>query len=687
MPNRLACETSPYLLQHAQNPVDWYPWAAEALQRARDEDRPIFLSIGYSACHWCHVMEHESFEDPEIAARLNASFVCIKVDREERPDLDQIYMQAVQAISGRGGWPMSVFLTPQLEPFYGGTYWPPRSRLGLPGFDQVIAAVVDAWQQRREATAQQARRLTEHIASVSAVPGGGVELDESLLRAAAAQLQRSFDATHGGFGTAPKFPHPIDLQLLLRLEQRFGQQTLLPLVRITLDKMAAGGIYDHLAGGFARYSVDERWLVPHFEKMLYDNALLAATYLDAFLVTGNAQDACVVRETLDYVLRDMTDPSGGFHSTEDADSEGQEGTYYLWNPAEICQILGPELGERFCYVYDVSEAGNFEHQNILHLPRSWAQCAQRLKIDVDVLRAQMAAARVRLLSAREQRARPGKDDKILVSWNGLMIDALARAARGLGQPRYLQAAASAAHFIRQHVRRPDGRLFHCWRAGQPRWDAYLDDYANLAQALVSLYEASFDETWIDWACELVEQMLAHFRDDAGGALWYTAHDHEALIVRTKELPDSSVPASNAMAALALIRLGRLTGRTAYLEAAHAILTAAGVILQRAPAAAGQMLIALDLWLGPLYEIVIIGDPQQTAVAETLTDLNRTFLPRSVVACRTADGPSSGSQPLDALFANKPPRDEPPAVYVCQLGRCQQPASGREHARRLWEGLR
>ena len=559
----------------------------------------------------------------------------------------------------------------------------------MPGFDQVIAAVVDAWKQRREQTEQQARRLTEHMAAVSAFPAAGVALDESLLQAAARQLQQSFDATYGGFGTAPKFPHPIDLQLLLRLDQRFGQQTLLPLVRTTLDQMAAGGIYDHLGGGFARYSVDQRWLVPHFEKMLYDNALLASTYLDAYLATGHDQDARVVRETLDYVLRDMTDPCGGFHSTEDADSEGQEGKYYVWTPAEVCRVLGPEIGARFCDVYDVTEAGNFEQQqqNILHRPRSWDQCAQRLKIDGDLLRQQMAAARQQLLAAREQRVRPGKDDKILVSWNGLMIDALARAARGLCEPRYRQAAAVAAHFIRQHLRRPDGRLLHGWRAGRPRGDAFLDDYANLANALVSLYEASFDETWIAWACELVQQMLAHFRDPAGGALWYTASDHESLIIRTKELHDSSVPASNAMAATVLIRLGRLTGRTAYLETAHAILTAAGAMMQRVPAATGQMLIALDLWLGPLHEIVIVGDPQQSDVAAALADLNQTFLPRTVVACRPADRPPDGSPALDALFADKRPLDESPAVYVCQHGSCQQPIQGRDPARQLWQRLR
>ncbi len=686
MPNRLSHESSPYLLQHAENPVDWYPWGSEALQRARQEDRPIFLSIGYSACHWCHVMEHESFEDPQIAKLMNEHFVCVKVDREERPDLDQIYMQAVQAISGRGGWPMSVFLTPDLEPFYGGTYWPPRARMGMPGFDQVLHAVAEAWQQRREETSAQAKKLTEHIASISTAQVPSTDLDESLLSAAAEGLRQSFDPVHGGFGAAPKFPHAMDLQLLLRLAKRFGQEDLHSMVRTTLDRMAAGGIYDHLGGGFARYSVDARWLVPHFEKMLYDNGLLAATYVDAYLAGGDPRDAAVVREILDYVLRDMTDSQGGFHSTEDADSEGEEGKYYVWTPAEIERVLGPERARQFCYVYDVSEGGNFEGRNILHLPRTWEQCGHHLKIDPEQLQQQMAEDRMRLLEVRQQRIRPGKDDKILVAWNGLMIDALARASRALNEPRYHQAATNAARFLRQHLRKPDGRLLHCWRNDEAKLDAYLDDYSTLANALISLYEVTLDETWIDWAGDLLDVMLEDFRDPDGGALFFTARDHEKLIVRAKDLYDNAVPGGNSLAAIALIRLGRLTSRADYLEAAEQILTAASGILQRIPAAAGQMLIALDLWLGPLYEIVVVGDPAEPAVANTIEDLNRVFLPHSVLACRSATSSAEDSARLDPLFAGKQLLDESPTVYVCQHGTCQQPVRGREQAQQLWKQL-
>ncbi len=686
MPNQLVHETSPYLLQHAHNPVDWCPWGPEALERARAENRPIFLSIGYSACHWCHVMEHESFEDPEIARLLNDNFVCIKVDREERPDLDQIYMQAVQAMTGRGGWPMSVFLTPELDPFYGGTYWPPRSRMGMPGFDQVVASVTQAWQQRRDEAAAQARQLREHIASISAARAPATELKEDLLSAAAAHLQQTFDPIHGGFGAAPKFPHAMDLQLLLRLEQRLRQSALGSVVRTTLDKMAAGGIYDHLGGGFARYSVDQRWLVPHFEKMLYDNALLAATYVDAFLATGNEQDAIVVREILDYILRDMTDPAGGFHSTEDADSQGEEGKFYVWTPAEIERVLGPDVAARFCYVYDVSEGGNFEGRNILHLSRTWEQSARQLQTDPKTLRRQMDEARLKLRAVRSERIRPAKDDKILVSWNGLMVDALARAARALNEPEYLKAAVNAARFLQNHLRKSDGRLLHCWRQGQAKLDAYLDDYAMLANALVSLYEASLDEIWLAWSCELLEFILQDFRDDDTGACFYTAEHHESLIVRVRDLHDNAVPSGNAMAAMALLRAGRLTCRTDFLEAAEAILMAASGLMQRVPAAMSQMLIALDLWLGPLHEIVIVGNVHDLHVTETLRDFNQRFLPRTVLAVRDEQQLAPHANLLAPLFSGKQALDETPTVYACEQGTCQRPVTGRQQAAAVWDKL-
>ncbi|MCA9228017.1 MAG: thioredoxin domain-containing protein, partial [Planctomycetales bacterium] len=635
---------------------------------------------------WCHVMEHESFENEAIAHELNARFVCVKVDREERPDLDQIYMNAVQIMTGRGGWPMSVFLTPDLQPFFGGTYWPPSSRMGMPGFDQVIRAVDDAWQNRREAAVEQATELTRHLQQAGVIESSGEGLTSQLLTGAAAHLERVFDFRHGGFGSAPKFPHPMDVQLLLRVWRRHPRDGVLHMVRLTLDKMASGGIYDHLGGGFARYSVDERWLVPHFEKMLYDNGLLASAYLDGYLATGDPQYARIVRETCDYVLRDMTDAAGGFHSTEDADSEGEEGKFYVWSPQEVRELLGDERAERFCYVYDVTDSGNFEGHSILNLPKSIEQCAALRHWDVDELRRELAESRQALFAAREQRVRPGKDDKVLVSWNALMIDALARAAGVLDEPRYLQAAQAAAHFIREQMRRPDGRLLHAWRGDQAKFDAYLDDYAYLANALVSLYMADLDECWIDWAVELAETMLSHFADDADGGFYFTAEDHEQLIARNKDLHDASVPSGNAMAATALVRLGKLTGRQEFLEAAKRTLKFGQGLMARSPAAAGQMLIAADMWLGPFVEIAILGDPAEAATRDALSGLRRSFLPNAVWAVRDSVGSAGSTAHLGALFAGKTATErESPTVYVCENFACQAPVTGEAIAEK-WRAL-
>ena len=447
MPNRLAHETSPYLLQHQNNPVDWYAWGEEAIEKARREEKPIFLSIGYSACHWCHVMEHESFENAEIAALLNESFVSIKVDREERPDLDQIYMNAVQMLTGRGGWPMSVFLTPELKPFYGGTYWPPHSSRGMPGFDQILAAVVDAWKNRRDQALTAADQITAELQKVGSIgDAADGDLSRELIEGAVSQLSRAFDRTYGGFGQAPKFPHPMDLRLLLATSGSAHDSGQVDMVRLTLDRMAAGGIYDHLGGGFYRYSTDARWLIPHFEKMLYDNALLARAYLDAYLVTGEANYARVVRETLDYVLRDMTDPAGGFYSTEDADSEGHEGLFYTWTPDEIEAVLGEERGSTFGRIFDVTDSGNFEGRNNLNLPKTLEQCASLLKRTPADLAAELAQSKAELLAARDKRVRPGRDDKVIVAWNGLMIDTMARAGAALGEANYIIAADAAGEF-------------------------------------------------------------------------------------------------------------------------------------------------------------------------------------------------------------------------------------------------
>jgi uncharacterized protein len=696
MPNRLAHESSPYLLQHRDNPVDWYPWGKEAIEKARREDKPIFLSIGYSACHWCHVMEHESFENEAIARVLNENFVPIKVDREERPDLDQIYMNAVQMLTGHGGWPMSVFLTPDLKPFYGGTYWPPHSSRSMPGFDQILAAVIDAWKNRREHALTAADQLTAELRNVGEAGGGDDDsLNASLIERAVGQLHRSFDSANGGFGSAPKFPHPMDLQLLVRVAQRTGQQGPLDMVRFTLDRMAAGGIYDHLGGGFARYSVDARWLVPHFEKMLYDNALLASAYLDAYLIfrqgaTGSdsaeSEEALaelvahnyarVLRETLNYVIRDMTDPAGGFYSTEDADSEGHEGLFYTWTPDEIEAVLGEERGATFGRVYDVSDIGNFEGRNILNLPKTPAQSAAILRREPSELAAELAESREKLFAAREKRVRPGRDDKVIIAWNGLMIDAMARAGAALNEPEYVITADEAAKFILKKMRRDGGRLLHTYRDGQAKLDAYLDDYASLANSFVSLYEANFDERFIDEAVQLMDIVLEKFAHSAGG-FFYTADDHEQLITRTKELTDSSTPSGNALAATALLRLGKLLGRGKYLDAAQKTLAAAVPIMERAPMAAGQMLLALDRYLGPAHELVLVGDFSRDDTKDALGAIHRRFLPRSVCAARDSKQAANGfrSPHLVELFAGKSSPDGKPVLYICQNFACQEPAIG------------
>ncbi len=673
--NHLASESSPYLLQHQNNPVDWYPWGPEALGRARSENKPIFLSIGYSACHWCHVMEHESFENERISRILNQHFINIKVDREERPDLDHIYMNAVQMMTGRGGWPMSVFLTPELKPFFGGTYWPPDNRMGMPGFEQIITAVQDAWQNRREAAEQQAAHLTQALTQLGPTAGETLALNLELLNNAASRLEQVFDRQHGGFGNAPKFPHAADLQFLLRIEQRTKRPQLLDMVQLTLDKMARGGIYDHLAGGFARYSVDDRWLVPHFEKMLYDNALLAEAYLDAHLVTREARYARVVREIADYVLTYMTDRSGGFHSTEDADSEGVEGKFYVWTVAEIKEILGAEAGERFCTVYDVRPGGNFEGRSILNLPRTLAQCAELLRWDLASLTRELDQSRRKLLEARDKRVRPGKDDKVLVSWNALMINVLARAAAPLDRPTYLDAARRAANFLLEHVGRSDGRLLHCWRQGQAKLDAYLDDYTYMVNALVTLYETDFDERWLQQAVRLADVVLDHFQDARDGGFYFTADDHEPLITRTKDLYDSSIPSGNAMAAAALARLASLSGRSDFLEAAQATLQWAGSALRDNPSACGQLLIAADFLLGPMRQMVLIGGRDSEGLREVVQGLRGQFLPRTVIAARPADPPLTESSPLATLFAGKQPLDDQVTAFICEDFTCQQPLAG------------
>ncbi|MCR4413577.1 MAG: thioredoxin domain-containing protein, partial [Thermoguttaceae bacterium] len=658
-----------------------YPWGAEALERARQEDKPIFLSIGYSACHWCHVMAHESFENARIAEFLNSRFVCIKVDREEHPELDHLYMEAVQMLSGHGGWPMSVFLTPELEPFFGGTYWPPAPRGPMPGFLQVLAAVDEAWRTRREDILQQARTLTALLRD-DAREGvsGGAAPGRDLLDQAYATLSRAFDATWGGFGGAPKFPQPLHLRLLLRRWGRSGEKAALDMVRVTLDRMAAGGIYDHLGGGFHRYSTDPRWLVPHFEKMLYDNALLSVCYLEAWQATGDPRYARIVRETLDYVLCDMTDPAGGFHSTEDADSEGREGLYYLWTLDEVRRVLGPEKAETFAYVYDVTASGNFEGRNILNLPKTIEQVARLRQRDLGELEGELAAGRRALFEARSKRIRPGRDDKVVVAWNGLMIEALARAAAALGEPRYLRAARTAADFLLTDLRRDDGRLWHTWRAGRPSIDGFLDDYAALVNGLLWLYEAEFDERWIDEALRLAEQMVDRFADRDRGGFFMAAADHGSLIVRKKDLFDSATPSGGGLATAVLGRLGRLCGRGDFLELAERALQDALPRMEQFPMGTAQWLLALDTALGPTPEVVVLGSLDEAATGEVLDRLRRRYIPDKIVAFRR-DASTGGrrSPALEGIFGGKASIPPGPTVYVCENFTCQAPVSGKDAA--------
>jgi uncharacterized protein YyaL (SSP411 family) len=705
MPNRLARESSPYLLQHQNNPVDWYPWGPEAIGKAKAESKPIFLSIGYAACHWCHVMEHESFENEPIARYLNEHFVSIKVDREERPDLDQIYMNAVQIMTGRGGWPMSVFLTPDRKPFYGGTYWPPTAKMGMPGFEQVLVAVVDAWRNRREIAIKQAEEMTGYLQNIEQAEDGAVSPPlplgegrgegvspgeaQKLLDNAARSLRRAFDSRHGGFGSAPKFPHSMDLQLLLRLWKRQPSDDLLHMVTFTLDKMAAGGIYDHLAGGFARYSVDERWLVPHFEKMLYDNALLTSACLDAFQATGEPRLARIASETCDYILRYMTEagPHGGaFHSTEDADSEGEEGKFYVWTPAEIKQVLGNEKGDKFCYVYDVTEQGNFEHgQSILNLPKTIEQCAKLKNWDLAQLEAELAESRTLLLDERDRRVRPGKDDKVLLSWNALMIDALARAATILEEHyvEYAGACDVAATFIVNQMRTAEGQLLHTWRKGHAKIPGFLDDYAYYIQALISHYQVSFVEHLIDEADLFARRMCELFEDKQQGGFFYTSSEQEPLIARNKDLHDASVPSGNAMAATALLRLGKLTGNTDYLESAGRTLSVAKSVMERSPTGAGQMLIALDMWLGPMQELVLIGGDDESGNRQLHDLLRRSYRPNAVIAYRpgrprkASDPPDRRSPRLEPLFSGRTAVGGQPTLYICENFACQAPIVGVE----------
>ena len=669
--NRLAQESSPYLLQHAHNPVDWYSWGEEALQRARNEDKPIFLSVGYSACHWCHVMEHESFEDEATAALMNKLFINIKVDREERPDLDAIYMDAVQAMTGQGGWPMSVWLTPEGKPFHGGTYYPKEPRYGIPSFQQVLRAVADAYQSRREQVDGQAERLTALLQRSTALPAESGDLGTDLLDEAIGQLLQSFDEEEGGFGSQPKFPQPMILDFALAYFSRTGDLDALHLTELTLEKMALGGLYDQLGGGFHRYSVDRFWLVPHFEKMLYDNAQLLRTYLHGWQVTGRPLFRQVVEQTIDFVLREMTAPEGGFYSTQDADSEGHEGKFFVWDQAEIDSVLDPQSAAVFSDYYGVSKRGNFEGHTILSVVRSTEEVGRRFQLSAAAVEQLLQQARSVLFSRRELRIRPGRDEKILTEWNGLMIHALAECGSLLNRPDALAAACQAADFVLAALSQPDGRLFRSYQGGRARFNAYLEDYAAFSRSLVALYEATFDLRWLGEAARLAQWIFAQFYDPAGG-FFQTGVDHETLIVRRKEFIDNALPSGNSLAAEVLLRLAILLDKPDYRRETERILLSMKEAMARQPTGFGRLLGVLESHLAPSQEIAIVGAAKDPATAALLSAARRYFLPGTVLAFQ-----EPGLEPLLPLLTGRALVDGRPTAYVCENYTCQLPLTSAE----------
>ncbi|HZU70276.1 MAG TPA: thioredoxin domain-containing protein [Ktedonobacteraceae bacterium] len=696
--NRLIDETSPYLLQHAHNPVNWYPWGEEALEKARVEDKPILLSVGYSACHWCHVMERESFENEDIAALMNAHFVSIKVDREERPDIDSIYMQAVQAFNnGQGGWPMTVFLTPDGRPYFGGTYFPPRDRRYgqqvMPGFVTVLRSMADAYANRRQEVEEQANQVAAYLKQRSTAPlrkasslaPGSAPL--AMLEQASRELAADFDAVNGGFGNAPKFPNTMSLEFLLRvyLHRQRGElesgasRSELDIIETSLQHMANGGIYDHLGGGFHRYSVDAEWLVPHFEKMLYDNALLSRIYLHAYLVTNNPSYSRVVEETLNYVIREMTAPEGGFYSTQDADSEGEEGKFYTWTVDEIRAHLLPEDASLFMVYYDVTTDGNFEGKNILHVVQSPERVAEDAEISLERLQDSLRRSREMLFTVREQRVKPGRDEKILTAWNGLMLRSFAEAARYLDRPDYLQVAQKNATFLLRELYR-DGRLLRTYKDGQARIKGYLEDYAFLADGLLALYEATFNPRWFAEARHLIDEVITLFADEQNGGFFDTGSDAEELVSRPKDIMDNATPAGNSVAADVLLRLAAFTGEESYRQRADDYLQHIASAMVQYPSAFGHALCALDFAISLVKEFAITGEPREAGTRNLLDVINGRYLPESVLACAAPDN-AEAIQAIP-LLANRPLKDGKATAYVCQNFACQAPVNTPEELEKL-----
>ena len=672
--NRLIHETSPYLLQHAHNPVDWYPWGEEALTRAKQEQKPILLSIGYSACHWCHVMERESFENEDIAAIMNQLFINIKVDREERPDLDEIYMSAVQMMTRQGGWPMTVFLTPDLKPFYGGTYYPPTDRYGRPGFPKVMEAVAEAFNDKRTQVLQQADQFTAQLNRISnVVDPHEHELTEELMTNAFQHYRSQFDSQYGGFGTAPKFPPSMGLPFLLRYWHHSGNANALEMVELTLEKMARGGMYDQLGGGFHRYSTDAHWLVPHFEKMLYDNAQLVVAYFEAYQATQKPFYRDIAVETLDYVLREMYDAeNGGFYSTQDADSEGVEGKFFVWEPNDVEDIIGEENAEIFCEYYDITPQGNFEGENILHVQTPPDIFARKLQMDPGELEALLADASQKLFEAREKRIKPGLDDKILTSWNGIMIRGMAMGYQLTGKPEYLEACKKSAEFVLTALSQDNGLLWRTYRAGKSHLNAYLEDYSYFIAGLIALYEASFEPRWLTEAERLAHIMIDQFGDDAGDGFFFTGKAHEVLIVQSKSAYDGATPSGASMAVHSLLRLAKHLDNPEFHDKAVETLKLYFHQMEAMPSGSGQLLCELAFLLSTPTEIAIVGKKGDPETEAMLTALHGIYQPNKIVAAsESADG-----QTLP-LLTGKTQVDNTATAYVCENYACQAPTTDVE----------
>ncbi len=669
--NRLIHETSPYLLQHAHNPVDWYPWSEEALAHAKQEQKPILLSIGYSACHWCHVMERESFENEGIAAIMNELFVNIKVDREERPDLDEIYMNAVQIMTRQGGWPMTVFLTPDLKPFFGGTYYPPEDRYGRPGFPKVMYAVIEAYNDKNDQILEQADQITAQLNQMSnLVSSHENELTEELMTKAFQHYRSQFDSQYGGFGNAPKFPPSMGLPFLLRYWHHSGNANALEMVELTLQKMARGGMYDQLGGGFHRYSTDARWLVPHFEKMLYDNAQLVVAYFEAYQATQNMFYRDIATETLDYVLREMYDAeNGGFYSTQDADSEGVEGKFFVWEPYEVEDIIGEENAEIFCEFYDITPHGNFEGENILHIQTPSDVFARKLGIDQDALDTLLTDCKKKLFTEREKRIKPGLDDKILTSWNGIMIRGMAMGYQLTGKLEYLTACEKSAEFVLTTLSQEDGLLLRTYREGKSHLNAYLEDYSYFIAGLVALYEASFDAKWLTEAERLANIMIEQFADVDGEGFFFTGKAHESLIVQSKSAYDGATPAGASMAIHSLLRLAKHLDKPEFHAKAVDTLNLYFHQMDVMPSGSGQLLCELAFLLSTPKEIAIVGNRDDAKTDAMLAALHGMYLPNKIVALR-----ESADDATLPLLANKSLIDNSTTAYVCENYVCQEPTT-------------